>query len=53
MGQGGVGGGELEEEEEQEEEQAAYVAEVVEGVGEVFEDASLNQRRRCQNSSSD
>ena len=50
--QGGVGGHgeEEEEEEEQEEEQEAYVAEVVEG--DVFEEASLSQRRRCQNSSS-
>ena len=52
--QGGVGGhGEEEEEEEQEEEQEVYVAEEVEGVGDVFEEASLSQRRRCQNSSSD
>ena len=52
--QGGVGGGDEEvEEEEQEEEQEAYVVEEVEGVGDVFEEASLNQRRRCQNSSSD
>ena len=52
--QGGVGGhGEEDEEEEQEEEHDVYVAEEVEGVGDVFGEASLNQRRRCQNSSSD